>query len=249
LILLKFHAKAVEIECDYRYHSGWCDVQKVDLTKQTIGEPFTLSASPEKKQETKRVKFDNIGRVDHMPLVLQEFPILSELKIRSSEIPILRDDLFDRGFRGIQKLELTSDKIKILEERSFQHLVNLQEINLSHNEIRSLAGKLFQRNRKLKSINLGGNKINVVQPEVFRNLNELELVGLLSNKCFSQSVGCTRNCRAKVDHAELNRKLQTCYDNYGRSFGLQNQGENCYFITIRAFMKFREVGEINYKHP
>jgi hypothetical protein len=96
---------------------------------------------------------------------------------------------------------------------------------LEKNEIKSLTAKLFERNRQLKAIYLTLNKIKVIESQVFKNLDHLEVVGLYGNECFGRDIGCS-GCNSRINHWELDQKLQFCYNNYKANFDLLNEGEN-----------------------
>jgi hypothetical protein len=44
------------------------------------------------------------------------------------------------------------------------------------------------------------------------------------NECVDKDIGCWI-CDKKIDHRELKRDLQNCYDNHKKSFDLLNEGE------------------------
>jgi hypothetical protein len=220
----------VELECEYYdYDEDYgCGVQGADLSLKTIGTSFTFSGTQEQKQHTFRIRFQNSGKVSHLPRNLfKVFTKLNKLQIKNSDIPILQNNFFKPEFSKLKRLELTGDSIKIIEEKTFRQLKDLTEIDLEHNEIRSLPSKLFQKNRKLKWVILGRNKIKIIHPETFKNLNQLIYVGLWLNECFNQEIGCqSQGCDRKLDHAELERELQRCFENHAKSLHLLNEGEN-----------------------
>jgi Leucine-rich repeat (LRR) protein len=201
-----------------------CEVKIADLSKKSIGASFTISQSPENKERITWLTFHGIGKIDHLPSSLfHGFPKLSELLLRFSLIPILRDDFFKQEVKEIRELMLISDGIKIVEENAFALLTNLETIDFYGNELQSLSGKIFQSNHKLRSVGLMVNKIKMIQPEIFENLKQLEWINLNGNKCLNQLVGCW-NCNTKLEHSQLNL-LQSCYANHQKSFDLLKEGE------------------------
>jgi Leucine-rich repeat (LRR) protein len=224
------------VECDFFYHvarSGYgCGVHNVDLSKKTVNEKFTFSATQEQKKDATAIRFVQIGRVAHVPQNLaEEFRNIAELWIEDSEIPIVKNNLFGPQFSWIEKLHLGDNKIQIVEEQAFKHLHNLVEIYLHKNQIQSLGAKVFQNNRELKVIWLSSNKIKIIAPGTFQHLNQLEWVRLEGNDCVDKEFGCWRYC-PKIDHTELNRDLHACYENHKKSSDLLNEGENKTFMKI-----------------
>jgi hypothetical protein len=231
-ISAQFGAEADQVlECDYGYNyiggSGgyYCEVRNVDLSKNTVLETFTFSATQEQKKNATVIRFYRSGRVAHVPLNLaEEFPKLTDLWIYASEIPIVKNNLLGPQFSWIKKLGLEGNKIQIVEEGAFKHLHNLVEIYLPDNQIQSLRAGVFQNNRKLKEIWIDGIKIKMIAPETFQHLNQLEFVQLRWNDCVDKEFGCWP-CNTKIDHTELNRDLHACYENHKKSSNLLNEGE------------------------
>jgi Leucine-rich repeat (LRR) protein len=217
LISLKSEVEAIQLVCRYaRYFFGeiFCHVENVDLTNQTIVDSFTFHGTLEEKERTNAIDFNRSGRVAHLPQNLVcEFPKLKILKIQHSEIPIVKRDFFGAQLSWIERLGLNSNGIKIIANKTFDHLTNLWSIDLSENGIQKLDRNLFENNQKLLWIWLSGNKIKMISPDIFQNLSELRLVVLQRNECVDQFVGCWL-CEPKINRTELDSELQNCYDNY-----------------------------------
>jgi Leucine-rich repeat (LRR) protein len=227
-ILVQFGAEADQVvECYYDGGSGYgCEVHNVDLSKKTLSEKLSFSATQEEKKNTIEIWFHESGRVAHVPQNLrEEFPKLTQLSIWYSEIPIVKNNLLGPQFSWIETLVLGTNKIQIVEEEAFKHLHNLVEIWLSYNEIKSLGAGVFQNNLKLKDIGIWNNKIKMIAPEIFQHLIQLEYVDLEGNDCVNKEIGC-RRCNTKIDHTKLNRNLHACFENHKKSSDLLNEGEN-----------------------
>jgi internalin A len=79
----------------------------------------------------------------------------------------------------LEKLDLSENKISLIEDDAFDRLENLIELDLSFNELTYLPtsiGKL----KKLRRLNLSGNKISSL-PKEFENLTSLEFLDFDSN--------------------------------------------------------------------
>jgi Leucine-rich repeat (LRR) protein len=237
--LVRFGAEADQVvECDYYdyfdfvgYDYG-CEVLNVDLSKKTLNEKISFTGTQEQKKNTARIWFSRIGRVAHVPQKLaEEFPNLTWLSISYSEIPIVKNNLFGPQFSRIEKLNLSFNKIQMVELEAFKHLHNLVWIGLDYNQIQSLSAVVFQNNRKLKVIWLIDNKIKMIAPETFQHLNQLKSVDFEGNYCVSKEIGCWW-CDTKTDRTELNRDLHACYENHKKSSDSLNEGENKTFMKI-----------------
>jgi Leucine-rich repeat (LRR) protein len=225
---MRLGADATDVNCIFATRAAdyICAVRgdMTALSKTTIGESFSFSGDDSQKARTTWIEFTRAGRVAHLPdNVIEEFPKTTILSIVDSELPIVKNELLNEQFNRLQKLNLFSNKIQIIEEKAFAHLVNLQGIFLHNNKIQSLSGRVFKSNPNLKWISLMKNKIIMIHSDTFKNLNDLENVKLHGNKCFNQDIGCM-NCRKKIDPENLDRKLRACYSNYRKSFNLLKEG-------------------------
>jgi Leucine-rich repeat (LRR) protein len=192
---------------------------------KTIDDSFTFSATHEQKEMTTAISFKNSDRVVHLPRNLfEDFPELNYLLIRDSDIPILLYSLFGPEISELKRLEVNKCKIKIVEETAFDQLCNLERIWIYDNQIKSLPGKLFQNNHKLQWISFEYNKIKMIHPDIFKHLNQLEVVFLWANECTNDTIGC-KECDSKLDHTELDQRLQPCFESYTKSLNLLNEGE------------------------
>jgi Leucine-rich repeat (LRR) protein len=194
------------------------------LSKATIGRSFSFSGDHSAKTRTTWIEFSRVGRVAHVPwTVTVDFPKFTILSIINSQLPIVRNDLLKQQFNRLQKLNLYSNGIQIVEEQAFAHLENLQGIFLHNNKIQSLNGRLFEKNLKLKLIYLMKNKIKMIDSGTFKSLNHLEGIMLSGNACSNQDIGCS-SCPRTIDAGDLNGKLRDCYDNYKKGLNFLNEG-------------------------
>jgi hypothetical protein len=224
LISVKSNADVIQVEC--KHVDSSCDAEDVDLSKKTFGQKFSFSASQENKEKISEISFRKCGRVAHVPSNLfHEIPKLTKLWIKDSDIPILRNKLFGSQFSRILGLDLRFDNIRTIEDQAFTELTDLVDINLENNELKSLNSKLFAENRKLEYIILLNNKIKFIEPGTFRNLIELIWIDHSLNECFDQQIGCHQHCPGKRNQADIDQKLQRCYDNYKASSDSLNEGE------------------------
>ncbi len=209
-----------------------CEVSEADLSKKSIDKIYKFSGSRTEKEAATGVRFLKSNKVVHIPLnIFQEFSNLIEFSIWNSGIQTLRNDLFRPEFSKIEELSLVDNGIAIIEENAFLHLTSLEVINLEHNKIQSLSNKFFEKNLKLSEISLRGNKIRIIEPQTFKNLNRLSRLDLKINDCVHQIAGLW-NFDTKIDHAELNRELKNCYDNYHTNLDFLNEGEIIFSLSV-----------------
>ncbi len=211
-VFVKIKTETVEND-DHRCEAGGADLSEVAIGSQV------------EKEQTVWISFNGSDGFLHLPQNLLK-ENLTSLRILHTKIPILRDNLIGQQFSQIQKVYLCHNGIKMIEDEAFVHLAILVAINLSHNKIRSLNQRVFENNLQLEWISLKVNKIKMIAAGTFQNLHQLKWVDLSENECFDQTVGCSNSdCDSKIDHALLDRVLQSCYDPYTRSLDSLNEGE------------------------
>jgi Leucine-rich repeat (LRR) protein len=228
LISTRLGGEATEVQCNFvaRVADYVCAVRgdATVLSKTTIDGSFSFSGDHSAKTRTTWIEFSRVGKVAHIPwTVTVDFPKLTILSITDSQLPIVRNDLLKQQFNRLQKLNLYSNGIQIIEEQAFAHLENLQGIFLHNNQIQSLSGRLFENNRQLKLIFLMKNKIKMIESGTFKHLNHLEGIMLSGNACSNQQIGCS-SCRRKIDAGDLDGKLRGCYDDYKKGLDFLNEG-------------------------
>ncbi len=232
------------MDCKYEWlfdeSSKKCEVNDVDLSNIFREENFEISGSAEKLNETTVIEFGLNPNVDFIPpAVVDKFPNLIHLGVISSNVPIIKNDLFSSKFFKIKGLYILFSETEFIEENAFGHLKNLEEIDLHSNRIQSLGGALFSNNPKLKSIDFAFNRIKIINPKLFTNLNHLKEVDFAKNECIYASFGC-HDCTA-IDHEELNRELSQCYSNcfVDRECGkdLRHVPKNFQAILIQIYAK------------
>jgi small GTP-binding protein len=105
------------------------------------------------------------------------FPKCKNLSIKGNRLQRFPTAVSDS--HTLETLDLSENKINLIEDDAFDLLENLIELDLSFNELTYLPtsiGKL----KKLKRLNLSGNKISSL-PKEFENLTSLEFLDFNSN--------------------------------------------------------------------
>lgn len=86
------------------------------------------------------------------------------------------------SYPNLEFFEASNNKIKKIEQESFELMPNLRVLNLDRNVIKYLPGKVFSGSYKLFSILLQNNSIEKIFPRAFEGLRELFSLRLSHNK-------------------------------------------------------------------
>ena len=92
----------------------------------------------------------------HVPNNLSENLVQLDLSFNNIT-EIMKDDF--RTLEQVKIIDLSSNQIQILHERSFEHAYCLEELNLSYNSIIHLPHSIFRSNQNLKTLYLKKNRL------------------------------------------------------------------------------------------
>lgn len=81
----------------------------------------------------------------------------------------------------LNKLNISFNKIAILNEKHFFNLTKLITLDLSHNRINGLPSAIFSYMPNLVSLNMSYNQLNFLSPRTFHNLNYLKHLDISNN--------------------------------------------------------------------
>ncbi|XP_044004108.1 chaoptin-like [Aphidius gifuensis] len=112
--------------------------------------------------------------------LLSEDPDNYEINLSWKRLNVLPKDIFV-GFKNLQVLYLSYNRIHHLESGIFNDLSNLQRLNLDLNKLAALPSDIFKGLEKLEEINLSYNQLNYLEPGTFNNLSNLQRLNLDSN--------------------------------------------------------------------
>ncbi|XP_071382197.1 toll-like receptor 21 [Centroberyx affinis] len=79
-------------------------------------------------------------------------------------------------------LNISSNPISHIPDKSFVHLPNLEYLKMDHNILTTIDELAFQNLYHLKSLNLSFNYISELDPSLFKDLNKLTFLSLTGNK-------------------------------------------------------------------
>lgn len=111
---------------------------------------------------------------------------INSLIIENSSIPCLTKQ-FMGSFVNIKVLKAVSIGIETVSEDAFTDCKYLQQINLSKNKIKELEVKTFARNPCLRIVILAENHLESLPKELFLNSDKLNILDLSSNNLTSLS--------------------------------------------------------------
>ena len=81
----------------------------------------------------------------------------------------------------IMLLDLSFNKIRLINKHHFTCLPHLTQINLAHNEITNIIELIFSTLSKLKTLNLNSNEITYLTGCAFCSLEKLTLLNITNN--------------------------------------------------------------------
>uniref|UniRef100_A0A914C1D2 Uncharacterized protein n=1 Tax=Acrobeloides nanus TaxID=290746 RepID=A0A914C1D2_9BILA len=82
---------------------------------------------------------------------------------------------------GLVKLDLSGNKISVIEKNSFVGLTLLEELSLDNNQISEIHDGEFNGLKNLKTLNLANNKLAKITKNTFNGLDNLEILILKGN--------------------------------------------------------------------
>jgi Leucine-rich repeat (LRR) protein len=129
----------------------YCEVHKVDLSNNSFVTKFVFDvAENESKKIISAVQFFFGRDVDFIPSeILQQISELNGLLISRYKIPTLKNNLFPIQFKKLEYLDLSHNRIQIVEPFVFQFLTELKWLDLNSNLIKILPNEFLINNLEL----------------------------------------------------------------------------------------------------
>ncbi|MEE6524452.1 hypothetical protein FKM82_023934, partial [Ascaphus truei] len=116
---------------------------------------------------------------DHLPL-LSPLSNLNKLDLSTNRIRSLPDSAF-RGLKNLKELDLRRNKIGTLSEQVFEDQTALEILNLAFNELRSVPRHLISDSTELGKFYMTGNRLTEIPDNFFEGLDHLSYVYLDQN--------------------------------------------------------------------
>ncbi len=190
----------------------YCEVRKVDLTNNSFGTKFIFNvAQNESKKMISTVRFFFGGDVDFiLSETVQQFSELNGLWIDRYKIPTLKNQLFPIQFKNLEYLDLSQNRIEIIEPFVFRFLTELKWLNLNWNSIKTLPNEILVNNLKLICISFYDNQIEKFIPGIISDSSPLKFVDFEQNSCVDKEFDCDlTECPLKFSRLNLSE----CYSN------------------------------------
>jgi Leucine-rich repeat (LRR) protein len=156
-------------------------VKICDLSEQFIDDLDILLAENRFKNEILILQLTNGKNVKYFPEnVGNILKNLVEIRANNASIEVIYPEDFDE-MKLLEVIDLSGNKIKVLDAHVFSSLISLRELNLGENEIEYIDEDAFEGLTSLKSLNLKNNNILFLHPKLFERLNNLETINVDGN--------------------------------------------------------------------
>ncbi len=177
---------------EYKY----CNVEKVDLSKNSLGTQLTFDVPENTRKNISIVQFKFSQEVDFISMeAFQQFPELNGLIFTRCKIGTLKKTLFPVHFKQLEFLDLSENRIQIIEPLAFQFLTELKWLNLNFNHLKTLPDDFLINNLKLIYVSFYSNKMEKVNPGIISDLSPLKFVDFAENTCVKEQHSCGCNCQ------------------------------------------------------
>ena len=121
-------------------------------------------------------------------LAFQMCKRLEHLSLIDNNLQAIPSDAFF-GLTKLVYMDLTDNKLNVVDPEWFQSLGNLEKLDLSLNVLKKIPEEAFNVLTKLKELNLGNNKIETIQRTVFAKNEQLEIISLFFNQIKEIKIG------------------------------------------------------------
>ncbi|XP_011304096.1 probable G-protein coupled receptor 125 [Fopius arisanus] len=102
------------------------------------------------------------------------------LDLSKNRIYVIEQGIF-QNLTNLKRLDLSMNKVTTLNDGCFTGLDSLERLDLSKNQIASIDSSVFRHLSNLKKLDLSGNKISAVKANLFHDLLALERLKLNGN--------------------------------------------------------------------
>jgi len=118
------------------------------------------------------------GQLDVLPIALN--PSIQRLVIKSNKIKTIDSSI--QFYAELTFLDLSSNHLMTIPQRTFAYQKKLQEVHLNHNKIGQISNKTFIGLSAVTVLNLRGNQISELHQGTFTPLLKVEELNLGENR-------------------------------------------------------------------
>ncbi|GFT79338.1 hypothetical protein NPIL_405161 [Nephila pilipes] len=112
--------------------------------------------------------------------ILKNFQAAEHLNLSENKISLIEKDAF-RSMKNLQTLDLSSNSLNLLQEYAFMHLPHLKNLSISNNRLQSIEIKSFYDLLNLEHLDLSNNNLSFVD-NWFAPLKNLKVLILSHNE-------------------------------------------------------------------
>ncbi|GFY72055.1 hypothetical protein TNIN_332491 [Trichonephila inaurata madagascariensis] len=197
LIAIAYSEDSENIRCSKKIHNSECICEGLLLTdhvdpdaasKLTCKNGDAFLAAIEIVQARNDLIFVNLEisgsdleSIGHR--VLKNFQAVEHLNLSENKISLIEKDAF-KSMKNLQVLDLSSNSLNILQEYAFMHLPHLKNLSISNNRLQSVEIKSFYDLLNLEHLDLSNNNLTFVD-NWFAPLKNLQVLILSHNEIIS----------------------------------------------------------------
>jgi hypothetical protein len=189
----------------------YCLIAHYDLTLKNKDEDLVFGHSPSSLSDVGGFKMVDVGNVEFLPKysdLKESFPNLENIVIEGGNLPVIKNDLFDKSYEAIKHIQIIYARVHTIEKNALQYLSNLRVFLLNDNQIANWPLNVFWNNKKLEIIDLRNNYINAISPILLKDLPNLKKVSLSGNRCVRENFD-----GSSITEALFHDDLERCYNN------------------------------------
>ena len=181
-------------------------LQILDLSHNRI---YTVSESALENLFSLRKLFMGYNRLHSIDHVKGSFPRLWTLDIARNVLQVIQNRTFERMV-NLRVLALDNNNISDIYPGTFQRLSNLTTLDLSNNGLTRVTGSLFSNHSRLQTVFLNNNSISVLEDGCFQNLTHLLGLHLQYNEISTLPIyvfnGTTRLRTLQLSHNKFGKE-------------------------------------------
>ena len=105
-------------------------------------------------------------------------------KLQCLNLSGIKNTAFPYGFlmhKLLTKLDLSFSQFEVIEEHTFENLVQLESLNLEFSKLKYIKSTAFKRNRKLRDLNCAHCRLETIEDNTFFYLSNLKKLNLSDN--------------------------------------------------------------------